>query len=169
VWRIEPDRHLPIASPAPRGCKARTTTNSLPGTYRRHWETFHGNEAEADARLARLAESVRLPHRFGDMRVRELIDRYLTWLEDGHHHPKVTNWRRLNDQILDPALGARRAVLVDTADVFEFLRDQHQAGTPRDVIKDLRALLVQSWNWAQQHRWTNQNPPTDVPLRDVIS
>ena len=138
------------------------------GNYCRRWETFHGNEAGANAHLARLAESVRLPDRFGDMRVRELIDRYLTWLDDGHRNPKITKLRHLNHEILDPALGTRPAVLIDTADIFEFLRHQHQAGTPRDVIKDLRALLVQSWNWAQRHRWTNQNPPNEVRLGDVI-
>jgi hypothetical protein len=138
------------------------------GTYRRHWERFTGIETAADARLAALVESVRLPDRFGDMRVRELIDRYLTWLDDGPRNPRVTTWRRLNNEILDPALGARRAVLVDTADVFEFLRGQHQAGTPRDVIKDLHALLVHSWDWAQRRRWTDQSPPTHVRLRDVI-
>ena len=48
------------------------------GTYRRRWERFSGTAEQADTRLALLTESVRLPDRFWDMRVRELVDRYLT-------------------------------------------------------------------------------------------
>lgn len=137
------------------------------GAPRRHWERFHGTQAQAEARLALLAQSIRLPERFGDMRVRELLDRYLDWLDDRHPDTHITRWRQLADDVIEPAIGRQRAVLVDDADVFDFLRGQYRAGTTRPVLADVRALLIETWNWARQRRWTYRNPAATVALKDV--
>ncbi|MGH9225572.1 MAG: hypothetical protein ACRD2W_17705, partial [Acidimicrobiales bacterium] len=55
------------------------------GRQHRRSVTVYGHEAHAAEVLADLAETTRGPSRLGDLRVRELLDRYLSWLATGRH------------------------------------------------------------------------------------
>ena len=53
------------------------------GRTRRRYRTIHGGKDDADQALTDLVETAYGPSRLGDLRVPELLDRYLTWLDDG--------------------------------------------------------------------------------------
>lgn len=181
--RVEHLRLLePNAMPVPMGRRGRSTGTKRevqPGVWelavsrgpgpsgmsRRRWERFAGTADEADARLARLAESVRLPDRMGDLRVRELLDRYLTWTDEDGGEPALVRRRRLVDEVIEPALGRRIAILLDEDDIDGFLRAQHAAGLSDRDVRDLRGVLHDAYRWAQGRRWISHNPVTGVAVR----
>lgn len=138
------------------------------GRTRRRYRTVDGTEDDADQALADLAETAHGPSRLGDLRVRELIDRYLTWLDDGTGTAPVGSYRKIADEVVEPALGRQFAVLIDTADVDGLLRAAHQDGASRQELTDVLALLAQAYRWARGRQWTTRNPTTDIRIRDIV-
>lgn len=138
------------------------------GTVRRRHLTVQGTSADARARLANLAETTDGPTRLGDMRVRELVDRYITWLDGGRDDEGVQLLRKLAEEILEPAMGHQYAALIDGSAVAKLLREHHNSGGAVVEVRELHELLAATYRWAESRRWTTLKPTTDVSVNDVL-
>jgi len=138
------------------------------GRTRRRYRTILGGEADANQALADLAETAHGPSRLGDLRVRELIDRYLTWLDDERAAAPLESHRRFADTVIEPAYGRQFAALLDAADIDGLLRTAHQDGASRQELTEILALLDQTYRWARARRWTTRNPTTGIRIRDIV-
>lgn len=138
-----------------------------PGQYgrtRRRYHTVHGTLRDAEQALRLLAESTETPTRMGDLRVRELLDRYLDWLDDG----EAASARPLAERHIEPHLGRHHAVLVDADAVHDLLRRLHDEGVGMTQLTQVLALLAGTYRWARNQRWTDVDPTGDVELRDLL-
>lgn len=106
------------------------------GEPRRRHLTFHGDEAGAAQRLADLAETTRGPTRLGDLRVRELVDRYLFW--PGDDDPDTRQLRSLADRVIEPTIGRDFAPLLDADAVESGLRTAVEAGVRAPELRAAR-------------------------------
>jgi hypothetical protein len=138
------------------------------GRTRRRYRTILGDEGDANQALADLAETAHGPSRLGDLRVRELIDRYLVWFDDGSAAAPLESHRRIADTVIEPACGRQFAVLLDTADIDGLLREAHQDGASRQELTEILALLAQTYRWARARRWTTRNPSAGIRIRDIV-
>lgn len=126
---------------------------------------MHGTRRDAEQALRLLAESTESPIRLGDLWVRELLDRYLDWMDE----TEAASARPLAELHIEPHLGRHYAVLLDTAAVHELLRRLHDEGVGRRRLTQALALLAGTYRWARNQRWTTVDPTSDVELRDIIS
>ncbi|MEA2717300.1 MAG: hypothetical protein QOI99_1617 [Actinomycetota bacterium] len=138
------------------------------GRTRRRYRTVNGSEEDADQALADLVETAHGPTRLGDLQVRELIDRYLTWLDDGSGSAPVESYRRIADTVIEPVCGRQFAALLDTADIDVLLRTAHKGGASSQELKEILALLADTYRWARGRRWTTRNPTADTRVRDIV-
>jgi hypothetical protein len=138
------------------------------GRTRRRYRTVNGSEEDADQALADLVETAHGPTRLGDLRVRELVDRYLTWLDDGSVVAPMECHRRIADTVIEPAYGRQFAALLATGDIDGLLREAHQDGASRQELTEILALLAQTYRWARSRRWTTRNPTTGIRIRDIV-
>ena len=139
-----------------------------PGQYgrtRRRYGSVHGTRRDAEEALRLMVESTESPIRLGDLRVRELLDRYLDWMDE----TEAASARLLAELQIEPHLGRHYAVLLDITDVHELLRRLHDEGVGRRQLTQALALLADTYRWARNQRWTTVDPTSDVELRDIIS
>lgn len=137
------------------------------GVVRRRHLTVHGTEADAAECLGDLAETTHGPVRLGDMRVRELIDRYLEWLDDGTDE-SVRRLRSLAEDVVEPAVGREFAALLDSGTVGRLLETAIASGVPATDVRAVHRLLNDVYRWARGRRWTRRNPLAGVALRDIL-
>lgn len=137
------------------------------GAIRRRHATVHGAEADAAEHLTDLVETTHGPTRLGDMRVRELIDRYLTWLDDDADEG-VQRLRRLAEDVVEPAVGREYAALLDSDAVAHALETAIASGVPAADIRGVHRLLGDAYRWARRRRWTRRDPLATVVLRDIV-
>lgn len=128
----------------------------------------HGCEALADEVLKAFAETAIAPSRMGDLRVRELIDRYLSWIDDDVTPEERARLRHLADDAVDPAVGSRFAALLNAADIVGLLERRRGGGVTSGELRQLHQLLAGAYRWARDNRWTSLNPTDDVALRDIL-
>ena len=138
------------------------------GRTRRRYRTVNGSEDDADQALADLVETAHGPTRLGDLQVRELIDRYITWLDDGTATAPTESYRKIADTVIEPVCGRQFAALLDTADVDVLLRTAHKGGASPQELKEILALLAATYRWARGRRWTTRNPTADTRVRDIV-
>ena len=138
------------------------------GRTRRRYRTISGSEDDADQALGDLTETAHGPTRLGDLRVRELLDRYLTWLDDGSGTAPVENYRKIVDTAIEPVCGRHFAALLDTADIDGLLRTAHQGGASPQELKEILGLLAETYRWARGRRWTTRNPTAATRVRDIV-
>ncbi|HVF15106.1 MAG TPA: hypothetical protein VM942_10930 [Acidimicrobiales bacterium] len=138
------------------------------GRTRRRYRTINGREEDADIALADLAETANGPTRLGDLRVRELLDRYLTWLDDGSATAPIESYRKIADTVIEPACGRDFAAILDTADVDDLLRTAYRGGASPQELREILALLTETYRWARGRRWTTRNPTADTRVRDIV-
>ncbi|HEX2039875.1 MAG TPA: HNH endonuclease [Acidimicrobiales bacterium] len=162
--RLAPKRQTTHASRRRRGTGSmremrpgvwRLTVSDGPGSDgqpRRRHRTVHGDEHDALEDLALLAETTNEPTRLGDLRVRELVDRYLCWLAPARN---VARLRRLAAARIEPAIGLEYAALVDGALIDGLLRRLRTEGAGDDEIRATYRLLHDTYAWARRRRWTN--------------
>ncbi len=100
--------------------------------------------------------------------MRELLDRYLTWLDDGTATAPIESYRKIADTVIEPVCGRQFAALLDTADVDVLLRTAHQGGASPQELKEILALLAETYRWARGRRWTTRNPTADTRVRDIV-
>jgi hypothetical protein len=136
------------------------------GRARRRYLRVHGDERDAEAALEDLAETAHGPTRLGDLRVRELLDRYLAWLDDGDDPATVRRCRQLVRDVVEPAVGYDFAALLDSPEISELLWDWQRAGASARELRDLLRLVDGAYRWARRRHWTNRNPTADIELRD---
>ncbi len=139
------------------------------GRTRRRYRTVNGSENDADQALADLVETAHGPTHLGDLQVRELIDRYLTWLDDGNGSAPVESYRRIADTVIEPACGRQFAALLDAADIDGLLRTAHNGGASRQELQEILTLIAQTYRWARGRRWTTNDPTSSVQIRDIVS
>ncbi len=138
------------------------------GRSRRRYRTVNGSEDDADIALTDLAETTQGPTRLGDLRVRELLDRYLTWLDDGSAIAPVESYRRIADTVIESACGRDFAALLDTADIDVLLRTAYSRGASPQELKEILTLLADTYRWARGRQWTSRNPTADTRVRDIV-
>lgn len=138
------------------------------GKPRRRFVTFHGSAADAEALLADLVESTKGPTTLGDMKVRELLDRYLDWTDEGDNPEVLEHDRQLSASFVEPYIGQHLAVLLKPPDVEAFLEDHLRAGAGTEELTEVLGLLRRAYNWAQANRWSRANPTSGIRLRDLV-
>jgi hypothetical protein len=138
------------------------------GRTRRRYLRVEGDERDAERALANLAETAHGPTRQGDLRVRELLDRYLAWLDDGGDPVAGRRLRRLTRDVVEPAIGHDFAALLDGADIGELLEARHRADASRQELRELLGLIGGAYRWARRRKWTSHNPTEGIELRDFI-
>ena len=138
------------------------------GVVRRRHLTVHGVEADAAERLVDLAETTHGPTRLGDMRVRELVDRYLTWLDGDGDDRSVQRLRGLAEDVVEPGVGREYAALLDGSAVAHLLETAVASGVPAADVRAVHRLLGDVYRWARRRRWTRHDPLADVVLRDIV-
>ena len=135
------------------------------GRTRRRYRSVHGTRRDAEQALRLLVESTESPIRLGDLRVRELLDRYLEWLDDTDTAPALP----LVERLVEPHLGRHHAVLLDAGAVHDLLRRLHDEGVGQSELTKVLALLAGAYPWARNQRWTTVDPTSDVDVRDILS
>lgn len=146
----------------------RITVSDGPGSdgrLRRRHQTVYGDENDALEALALLAETANEPTRLGDLRVRELIDRYLCWLAPGQD---VARLRRLATTRIEPAIGLEYAALLEGALIEQVMKRLPAEGASEDEIRATYRLLHDTYAWARRRRWTRVDPLRDLTLDDIL-
>lgn len=138
------------------------------GKPRRRFVTFHGSAPDAEALLADLVESIKGPTTLGDMKVRELLDRYLDWTDEGDNHEILEHDRQLSGSFIERSIGQHLAVLLQPSDVELFLKDNLRACAQTEELTEVLGLLRRAYNWAQANGWTRANPTSGIRLRDLV-
>lgn len=138
------------------------------GRPRRRTMRVHGSEAAAEEMLDTFAGTAIARSRLGDMRVRELIDRYLRWVDDDIDAEERTQLHRLADDVIEPRVGRHFAALLDGAAVTQLLEHARGDGSIPQELRDLHQLLHGAYRWAGDNGWTSVDPTADVALRDIM-
>jgi hypothetical protein len=97
----------------------------------------------------------------GDLRVRELVGRYL------QHTPTPADDRdrTLLSEVIEPTIGDDLAAIVTTAHIENALETTAAAGTPPGDARDTVRLLRRSYQWALHQQWHHDNPAADIDTR----
>jgi hypothetical protein len=101
--------------------------------------------------------------------VRELIDRYLTWLDDGSGSAPCESYRKIADTVIEPVCGRQFAALLDTADIDVLLRTTYKGGASRQELQEILGLIAQTYRWARGRRWTTNDPTSSIQIRDIVT
>jgi hypothetical protein len=173
--------HLSLSpAPAKRATRRRRGTGSLrevrPGTWeitvtdgtsagrrRRRAVTVHGTRRDAEAELDRV-RTLLARDDLGDLRIRELVGRYLEDL-DGPTARGRNRDQQLLAEILDPALGADIAAIANPGQIERALADIAATGTPLPDIRDALRLLRRSYQWASTRNLHNDDPTAPIDPR----
>lgn len=136
------------------------------GDSRRRYLTVHGTRADAESALNTLVQVTRRTD-LGDLRIRELVARYLDWLADGRLDAGVERDRAVLHAVVEPALGAELAALVSSLDIETALRGAATNDVSPEKLRDALRLLRRTYRWAIQRRWCADDPTSGIPTRDV--
>lgn len=139
------------------------TDPSLNGASRRRSLTVHGTRRDAEHARSRLVAATTRDH-LGDLRVRELVARYLDWYGDPSDGPD----RRVLHDILDPALGARLAAILTPLEIEAALRTAIGPDLPAAAARDALRLLRRSYTWAAGRGWCRDDPTEAITWRDLV-
>jgi hypothetical protein len=127
---------------------------------RRHM-TVEGDRDDAVAELERI-RSLLARDDLGDLRIRELVGRYL---DDLHRGPAATGDHDLLHDILEPALGSEIAALATTGHIHQALDNQAKHGAPLPDVRDALRLVRASYRWAIARRLHDEDPTADIDTR----
>lgn len=138
-----------------------TEATTASGKPIRRYQTVYGDAADVADALEALAADVR--HDLGDLRVRELIGRYLY----ANHDPASAAFDRdhaVLHQFIEPAYGDRPAASLDDIDIESALSRVYPDHGP-DVTRRALGLTCDAYRWACHQRWTNLDPTRGLTLR----
>lgn len=137
----------------------------LGGRPRRRSATVTGNRADAERAIAGLAGAVR--RELGDLRVRELVGRWLEFQRTGRHARGVERDRHSLHDVIEPAVGDTLAADLSPADVEHAFRTvYHSLGA--DQTRLALGLLRDAYQWAIQQRWSDTNPTASITIRTLM-
>lgn len=139
------------------------TDGTSAGRRRRRAMTVHGDRRDAEAQLDGL-RTLLARDNLGDLRVRELVGRYLEDI-DG---PTIRGRNRDRDllaDILDPALGAEIAAIASPIQIQRALEDIAATGTPLPDVRDALRLLRRSYQWAGLRGLHHEDPTANIDTR----
>jgi hypothetical protein len=132
------------------------------GTAIRRYRTIRGDEHAAATELESLDAHVARDS-LGDLRVRELLGRYLHAHHD-HHSPASDRDQTIVDHHIDPAIGDDLAAFVTEADITSIVNHAHQQGGTEQARLTL-GVIRDAYRWAHHQRWTTHDPTAGVTLR----
>lgn len=173
--------HLSLSpAPAKRATRRRRGTGSLrevrPGTWeitvtdgmsagrrRRRAVTVHGTRRDAEAELDRVRNLLARDD-LGDLRIRELVGRYLEDL-DGPTARGRNSDRHLLAEILDPAIGGDIAAITSSLQIQRALENAAADGTPLPDVREALRLLRRSYQWANAGNLHNEDPTAPIDTR----
>lgn len=141
-----------------------TDATTSTGRQRRRTTTVHGTRPDAQRALASLLHAVSR-HDLGDLRVRELVGRYLLD-EYGTGAVASARDRSILQGIIEPALGDDLAAVITPTEITRTLDALARAhpdrrGDARDAVR----LLGRSFQWAQRRRWCETDPTAQIDTR----
>lgn len=140
-----------------------TDGKTIDGRPRRRYATVRGTRADAEQTLAELARASRQD--LGDLRVRELVGRYLDELHE-QDAPGLERDRRVLHDLIEPELGPELAGDLSPADAERAMRAVYIAeGAER--ARHALALLRDAYQWAKHQHWCDTNPIDDITVRTL--
>lgn len=139
------------------------TDGIIAGRRRRRSMTVHGDRRDAESELRRL-RTLLTRDDLGDLRVRELVGRYLEDL-DGPTARGRNRDRDLLADILDRALGSEIAAIASPVQIRGALEDIAATGTPLPDVRDALRLLRHSYQWATTRNLHDDDPTADIDTR----
>ena len=122
---------------------------------------IEGTRDDATAELDRI-RSLLARDDLGDLRIRELVGRYL---DDLHRGPVATRDHELLHDILEPTLGNEIAALATTSHIHRALENHAKQGAALPDIRDALRLLRRSYQWAITRRLHHEDPTADIDTR----
>lgn len=139
------------------------TDGTTAGHRRRRGMTVHGTRRDAEDQLDRL-RALLARDDLGDLRIRELVGRYLEDL-DGPTARAPSRDRDLLADILDPALGAEIAAIANAIQIQRALEDTAATGTLLADARDALRLLRRSYQWAIRRHLHHEDPTAHIDTR----
>lgn len=136
------------------------------GRPKRRFLTVHGSRRAAEAALTDLRAATTRED-LGDLRVRELVGRYLETVpdpRDGNHAGSRHDHRLLRD-IIAPNLGDELAALATGPDIERALEAAVHDGVPLPDARDALRLVRRSYQWAKRRRWRHDDPTAEIDTR----
>jgi hypothetical protein len=143
-----------------------TDATTPTGRPKRRFLTIHGTRPAAERALADLAAAT-TRHDLGDLRIRELVGRYLETTSDDEssHRTGSQADRRLHREVITPSLGDELAALATGIDIERALEAAAADGIPPSDVRDAVRLLRRSYQWAKRRHWRNDDPTADIDTR----
>jgi hypothetical protein len=141
-----------------------TEGSTLEGRPIRRYGTISGNEQDAAAALSSLAALVERDD-LGDLRVRELIGRYLR----ANHDPAsaaLARDRAVLDDLVEPRVGDRLAAEMTADEVTNLAADVYRGEGPAQTRAAL-GLIRDAYRWARRQGWSHDDPTAGITLRTV--
>ena len=134
------------------------------GRQRRRTATVNGRRADAERALATLLHAVSRDD-LGDLRVRELVSRYLVE-EFGAGEAAANRDTEILREVIEPTLGDDLAAVITPVRLERTLdtlarQEPHRRGAVRDAVR----LLHRSYQWAQRRHWCDTDPTESVDTR----
>lgn len=126
----------------------------------------HGDHESASASLASFVDVVARDS-LGDLRVTELVNRYLDWLADGDPNTVTAEHAVAHATIL-PALGGELAAMLTPVQIENSLRAEFRNGATTADLRAAISLLRRGYQWAQQRGWCTLDPTLGLTVRAVI-
>jgi integrase len=136
----------------------------LTGRRRQRSVVFEGTAREADAKLAELTvEAGRGRLQSGAHALSELLERGLEQAaSEGLERSTLRGYRRVAENQIAPALGARRITKITAEDLDAFYRALAKKGYSASTIKQSHAVLRRVFDTAVRWRWIGHNPARDA-------
>lgn len=136
------------------------------GRPKRRFLTVHGTRRAAEAAVTDLLAATSRGD-LGDLRIRELVGRYLETAPDGRDcdHRESRHDLRLLRGVITPNLGDELAALATGDDIERALEAAVHDGTPLPDARDALRLLRRSYQWAKRRRWRDDDPTAEIDTR----
>ena len=139
-----------------------TAGSTSAGNPIRRYATVHGDRDDAETALAEFAAGIRRD--LGDLRVYELVGRYLRANDSGS--PSFERDCDVLDGVIEPAFGEHLAVKLTDGDVERALAPVYRAHGP-EVTRCALGLTRDAYCWAHVQGWTDLDPTAGLTLRSI--
>jgi hypothetical protein len=139
------------------------TDGASAGRRRRRVVTMHGSRRDAEAELDRV-RTLLARDDLGDLRIRELVGRYLEDLDGPTDRGRQRDGDLLAD-ILEPTLGAEIAAIASRVQIERALETIATTGTSLPEVRDALRLLRRSYQWAIARHLHNEDPTAHIDTR----